>query len=122
MNKILHKKFFFECFYKYNEFFLFFHVFRLKINMPFIIFRNFSFFVQCNDIRIKLIRVIQHVLKTEIINNKFKNEKILISRILLFSKNDEISKNRKKIVLCQFNKIQFFVRFVFVIIINKFQN
>ena len=63
-------------------------------------FRNFDFFVQCNDIRIRLTRIFEHVLKTKIINNKSKNQFILISRISFFFKNDENSKNRKKIVLC----------------------
>ena len=46
----------------------------------------------------------------------------MTSRISLDSKNDEINKNRKKIVSCQFIKRQFFMRVVFVMIINKSQN
>ena len=70
----------------------------------------------------KLIRVTSHVLKIEIINDKNKNELILISRISLHFKNDAQNKNRKKTVSCQFSKTQYFVRFVFAIIVNKFQN
>ena len=70
----------------------------------------------------KLTRVISHILKIEIINDKSKDELILISRISLHFKNDAQNKNRKKTVSCQFNKIQYFVRFVFAIIVNKFQN
>ena len=122
LNKTLHEKFFFESFYNYDEFSLFFHVFRLKINMFFMIFRNLIFFVQCNDIRMRLTRVISHVLKIEIINDKCKNELILISRISFNFKNDENNKNRRKIVSCQFKKHQFSIRFAFVMIVNKFQN
>ena len=73
INSFLKKKFFFECFHRYDKFFLFFHVFRLKINMFFMLFRNFDFFVQCNDTRIKLTRIFEHILKTKIINNKSKD-------------------------------------------------
>ena len=50
----------------------------------------------CNDIQIKFTRVTFHVLKIEMMSNKSIDEKILISRILFDSKNDEINKNRKK--------------------------
>ena len=122
VDKILHEKFPFECFHKYNEPSLLFHVFRLKIDMSLMIFRNLSLPVQCNGIRVKLTRVTQHVLKAEVISGKFKSEKILISRIPLFSKNDEIGKGRKKAVSCQFSKTQFPVRSAFAITINKSQD
>ena len=122
INEIMREKFFFECFHNYDELFLFFHVFRLKIDMFLMIFRNFNFSIQCNDTRVKLTRVISHVLKIEIINDKSKNELILISRISLHFKNDAQNKNRRKIVSCQFSRTQYSVRFVFAIIVNKSQN
>ena len=73
VNSFLQKKIFFECFYRYNKLFLFFHVLCLKISMFFMFFRNFDSFVQCNDIRVRLICIFEHVLKTKIINNKSKN-------------------------------------------------
>ena len=85
-------------------------------------FRNIRFFVMCNDIRARLTRVTFHVLKIEMISNKSIDEKILIFRISLDSKNDKISENRKKIVSCQFTKRQYFIRAIFVMIINKSQN
>ena len=43
INEIMREKFFFECFHNYDELFLFFHVFRLKIDMFLMIFRNLNF-------------------------------------------------------------------------------
>ena len=58
--------------------------------------RNIKSFVICNEIRIRLIRIIVNVFEIEIIVDKSIDERILISRISLNSKNDEINKNRKK--------------------------
>ena len=77
------------------------------MNMFIMLFRNIKSFVMCNEIRIRLICIIVNVFETEIIVDKSINERILISRISLNSKNDEINKNRKKIVSCQFIKRQF---------------
>ena len=116
------KEFFSKCFHYYNETSLSFFIFRLKMNMFIILFRNIKSLVMCNEIRIRLIRIIVNVFEIEIIVDKSIDERILISRISLNSKNDEINKNRKKIVSCQFIKRQFFIRFAFVITINKSQN
>jgi type IV secretory pathway component VirB8 len=53
-----------------------------------------------NDIQIRLIRIINNVLKIEIIVEKLIDENILILRISLNLKNDDVNKKRKKIVLC----------------------
>ena len=103
------KKNSFEYFHKYDEISLSFHILRLKINMFIMFFRNIRFSIMCNDIRAKFTRVTFYVLKIEMISNKSINEKILIFRISLNSKNDEINKKRKKIVSCQFIKRQFFM-------------
>ena len=84
-------------------------------------FRNIRFFIMCNNIRIRLTRVTFHVLKIEMMLNKSIDKKILIFRISLDSKNNEINKNRRKIVSCQFIKRQFSIRAIFVITINKSQ-
>ena len=110
-----------EFFHSYDELSVFSR-FSSEDCMSLIILRNLSFPVQCNGTRVKLTRITSHVLKTEIIDDKCKNEKILISRISLQSKNDEINKNRRKIVSCQFLRFQFSVRSVFVITVNKSQN
>ena len=84
-------------------------------------FRNIRFFIMCNNIRIRLTRVTFHVLKIEMMLNKSIDKKILIFRISLDSKNNEINKNRSKIILCQLIKRQFSIRAVFAMIINKSQ-
>ena len=94
------KKNSFECFHEYDEISLSFHILRLKMNVFIMFFRNIRFFVMCNDIRTKFTRVTFHILKIEMISNKSIDEKILIFRISLNLKNDEINKKRKKIVSC----------------------
>ena len=111
-----------KCFHRYDETSLSFCIFRLKMNMFIMLFRNIKSFVMCNETRIRLIRIIVSVFEIEIIVNKSIDERILISRISLNLKNDEINKNRKKFVSCQFIRRQFSIRFAFVIIINKSQN
>ena len=115
------KKNSFEYFHNYDEISLSFYILQLKMNIFIMFFRNIRFFIMCNDIRAKLTRVTFHVLKIEMISNKSIDEKILIFRISLDSKNDEINKNRKKIVSCQFIKRQFSIRAIFVMTINKSQ-
>ena len=94
---------------------------NLKIDMFVMLLRNIRSFVMCNEIKVRITRIVEHVLKIEIIVDKSQNIKILISRISLNFKNDEINKNRKKIVLCQFTRRQYFIRSIFDIIINKSQ-
>ena len=122
LNKALHEKFPLESFHSYDEPSLSSHVLRLKINMSLMILRNLTPSVQCNDTRMRLTRVTSHVLKTEIISGKCKDELILIPRIPLNSKNDENSKDRRKTVPCQFKRHQFSVRPVFVMTVNKSQD
>ena len=119
VNSFLKKKFSFECFHRYDKFFLLSYVLCLKMSMLFMLFRNLDFFVQCNNTQVRLTRIFEHVLKTKIISNKSKDQFILIPRISLLFKNDKNNKNRKNVVLCQFEKMQYLVRFVFVITINK---
>ena len=97
-------------------------MFRLKMNMFIMLFRNIKSFVMCNETRIRLIRIIVNVFEIEIIVDKSIDEKILISRISLNSKNNEINKNRRKFISCQFIRRQFLIRLTFVIIINKSQS
>ena len=118
----LKKKFSSECFHNYNEISISSHILRLKVDMFIMLFRNIRFFVICNDTRARFTRVTFHVLKIEMMSNKSIDEKILIFRISLDSKNDEINKNRRKIVLCQFTRRQYFIRAIFVMTINKSQN
>ena len=87
-----------------------------------IILRNIVFFVICNDIRTRIFKIIKNVLKTKIIAENYVNKKVIISRIFLNLKNNEINKNRKKLMFVFFTRLQFFIQFAFVIIINKFQN
>ena len=84
------------------------------------IFRNIQFFVMYNDIRIRLLIVDKNVLKTKIVINKHVNYKIFILRILLNCKNDDVNKNKQKTMFISFIKKQYFIRSIFVIIINKF--
>ena len=58
-----------------------------------IILRNIAFFVICNNIRIQIFKIIKNVLKAKIIVENYINKKIIILRIFLNSKNDEINKN-----------------------------
>ena len=85
-------------------------------------FRNIQFFVMCNDIRIRLLIVDTNVLKTKIIVDKHADYKIFILRISLNCKNDDVNKNKQKTMSISFIKKQYFIRSIFVIIINKFQN
>ena len=117
----LKKKFDDECFHRYNEISFSFHTLRLKIDMFIMIFRNLKSSIKCNDIRTRITRINQHVLEIEIVDDKKKNFKIVISRISLQSKNDEFNKNRRAIVFCQFIKRQFSIRFAFAMTINKSQ-
>ena len=121
-NKTNHETYFSKCFYHYDEASLFFHLLSLKINMFVMIFRNIQFFVMCNDIRARLLIVNQNVLKTKIIADKHVDHKILISQISLNCKNDDVNKNKRKTIFISFIKKQYFVRSIFVIIINKSQN
>ena len=116
------KFYFSKCFYYYNEVSLFFYVLCLKIDIFVIILRNIAFFFMCNNIRARILKINLNVLKTKIIVEKNVNIKVFISRISLNSKNNDVNKNRKKLIFVFFTKKQYFVRFVFVIIINKFQN
>ena len=114
------EKFFSKCFHHYDKILLSLYIFRFKINMFVMLLRNIKSFVMCNDIRIRLIYITINVFEIEIIIDKSINEKFLISRISLNSKNDEINKNRKKTISCQFIKRQFFIQSTFVMTINKF--
>ena len=67
------------------------------MNMFIILFRNIKSFFMCNEIRIRLIRIIVNVFEIEIIVDKSINEKNLISRISLNLKNDEINKIEEKL-------------------------
>ena len=58
--------------------------------------RNIRSFVIYNEIKIQITRIVENVLKIEIIVDKSQNINILISRISLYLKKDEINKNRKK--------------------------
>ena len=84
--------------------------------------RNIRPSLMCNRIRARITRIDNNVLKIEIIASKIKDETIVISRISLNSKDDEISSGRKKTVLCQFTRRQYLIRLVFAITINKSQD
>ena len=111
-----------ECFHHYNEISLFFYILRLKIDMSIMILRNLKFLVKCNEIKIRIIRIDERIIKIEIIDDKRNNIKIIISRMSLQFKNDKNNKNRQTNVLCQFIKRQYFIRLIFAMIVNKFQN
>ena len=97
------------------------HVLRLKVGMPLMILRNLDPPVQCNGTRVRLTRITPHVLETEVISGKCKGERVLIPRIPLFSKDDEVGRGRRKAVPCQFSRRQFPVRPAFAMTINKSQ-
>ena len=115
------EKFSFECFYHYDEVFLSSHKLNLKVDMFIMLLRNIRSFVMCNEIKVRITRIVENVLKIEIIANKSQNINILISRISLNFKNDEINKSRRKIISCQFTRRQYLIRSTFVMIINKSQ-
>ena len=115
------EEFSFQCFHHYDETSLSSHKLNLKIDMFVMLLRNIRFFFMCNEIKVRITRIVENVLKIEIIANKFQSTSILISRISLNFKNDEINKSRKKIVSCQFTRRQYLIRSIFVIIINKSQ-
>ena len=117
----LKKKFDDECFHRYNEISLPSHTLRLKIDMPVMILRNLKSSIKCNDIRARITRIDQHVLETEIVDDKRTNLKIVIPRISLQFKNDESSKDRRAIMSCQFIRRQYPIRSAFAMIINKSQ-
>ena len=119
-NKTNHETYFSKCFYYYDKASLFFYLLLLKMNMFVMIFRNIQFFVMCNDIRTRLLIIDQNVLKTKIIANKHVNYKIFILRISLNCKNNDVNKNKRKTMFISFIKKQYFIRLIFVIIINKF--
>ena len=77
------KKYDDECFHNDDEISLSSHILRLKIDVSIIIIRNLKSLVMCNDIRARLIHVDKNVLKTEVIDEKHVDIKILISRISL---------------------------------------
>ena len=110
-----------KCFHHYDEILLFFHVFRLKIDMFVIIFRNFKFLLFCNEIQIRIIRTCFNFLNLKIIDDKCNDKKILLFRMKLIFKNDENNKNRKIIVSCEFLKRQYSICSIFAITINKLQ-
>ena len=53
-----------------------------------IILRNLKFFIKCNNIKIRIIRVNKKIIEIEIIDDKQKNIKIIIFRISLQFKNN----------------------------------
>ena len=93
-----------ECFHNYNEISLSFYILRLKIDISIMIIRNLKLFVMCINIRARFIHVDRNVLKTKVIDEKYVNIKILISRISLQSKDNESNKKRRRNVLCFFIK------------------
>ena len=103
------EKFIFECFHHYDEIFLLSYILHLKIDMFVMLLRNIRSLVMCNEIRARITRVDNNVMKIEIIIDKYKNEIIVIFRILLNFKNDEINKERKQIVSCHFTRRQYFI-------------
>ena len=115
------KEFSFECFHHYDEVSLSSHKLNLKIDMSIMMLRNICSFVMCNDIKARITRIFENVLKIEIIVDKSKDINISILRISLNFKNDEINKSRKKIVFCQFTRRQYLIRSTFAMIINKSQ-
>ena len=121
-NKTNHEAYFSKCFHHYDEISLFFHKLSLKVNMFVMIFRNIQPFVMCNDIRARLLIVEKNVLKAKIIADKYADHKILISRVLLNCKNDDVNKSKRKTMFISFIRKQYLVRSTFPIIINKFQN
>ena len=94
---------------------------NLKIDILVMLLRNIRSFIICNEIKTRITRIVENVLKIEIIVDKFQNINIFIFCILLNFKNDKINKSRKKIVLYQFTRRQYFIRSIFVMIINKSQ-
>ena len=110
-----------ECFHRYDEPSLPPHVLRLKVGMPLMLLRNLDPPVQCNGTRVRLTRILGHVLEAEVISGKSKGQFILIPRIPLPSKDDENSKGRRKAVPCQFERMQYPVRPAFAMTVNKSQ-
>ena len=113
------EKKFVKILYHYNETFLSSYILNLKIDMHIMLLRNIRSFVMCNDIKARITRIDESYIKVEIISSKFKNTFILISRIFLNFKDDDVNKERKKRMLCQFTKRQHFIRSTFVMTINK---
>ena len=110
-----------KCFHHYNETFVSFYILNLKIDMLIMLFRNIRSFVMCNDIKARITRIDESCIKVEIISSKFKDTFILISCISLNFKDDDVNKERKKTMLCQFTRCQYLIRSTFVMIINKSQ-
>ena len=103
------KFYFSKCFYHYNEVSLFFYILRLKINIFVIILRNIAFFFMCNSTRTRILKINSNVLKAKIIIEKSVDIKMFISRISLNSKNNDVNKNRKKLIFVFFTRKQYFV-------------
>ena len=98
------KKFFLKCFYYYSEISLLFYMLDLKIDIFIILFRNIYFSIIYNNIKVQITRIEENVIKIEIIASRSKSINVLISRILLNFKNDESSKERKKIIFVLFTR------------------
>ena len=110
-----------ECFHHYDEASLPLHRLSLKVDMLVMLLRNIRPPVMCNETRVRITRIAEHVLKAEIIADKSQGTSILISRIPLNSKDDEVNKNRRKTVPCQFTRRQYSIRSAFDMTINKSQ-
>ena len=115
------EEFSFECFHHYDEISLSSHKLNLKIDIFVMLLRNIRSSIMCNEIKVRITRIVENVLKIEIIANKSQSINILIFCISLNFKNNEINKSRKKIVSCQFTRRQYLIRSTFVMIINKSQ-
>ena len=109
-----------ECFQQYDEVSLSSHVLTLKVNMSIMLLRNLKPPIKCNETRARLTRIENFVLKTEIVDDKHSEIKIVILRVPLHSKDDKVGVSRRKqSVSCRFTRRQYSVRSIFAMIVNK---
>lgn len=110
-----------ECFHHYDEASLPPDLLHLKVGMPVMILRNIAPPVMCNGTRARILKVNKNVLEAEIIAGNHAGKRVFIPRIPLDSKDDEASKNRRKLVPVPFTRLQFPIRPAFAMTINKSQ-
>lgn len=87
------------------------HVLTLKIGVPIILLRNINPPRLCNGTRLAVKRMMNNVIEATILNGKFKGEHVLLPRIPMIPTDMPFD----------FKRLQFPIRLVFAITINKAQ-
>ncbi|GFU38861.1 ATP-dependent DNA helicase [Trichonephila clavipes] len=87
------------------------HVLTLKIGVPIILLRNINPPRLCNGTRLSVKKMMNNVIEATILTGKFKGEDVLLPRIPMIPTDMPF----------EFKRLQFPVRLVFAMTINKAQ-